>query len=57
MSLSIGLQLLGAHVCLGLGTGNTSSGAFIVIVLFLLWVTDAICLASCIRGTGYIFFG
>ena len=43
---SRGLQLLGGVVeardSLGLGEGST----FIVIVLFLLWVADAICLAS-----------
>ena len=58
---SRGLQLLGSVVkardCLGLGEGSASSGTFIVIVLFLLWVADAICLASCIRRAGYIFIG
>lgn len=54
---SRGLQLLGGVVeasdSLGLGEGST----FTVIVLFLLWVADAICLASCIRRASYIFIG
>ena len=58
---SRGLQLLGSVVkardCLGLGEGSASSGTFIEIVLFLLWVADAIRLASCIRRASYIFIG
>ena len=58
---SRGLQLLGgvveAHDSLGLIEGSTSSSTFTVIVLFLLWVADAILLASCIRRASYIFIG
>ena len=54
---SRGLQLLGGVVeardSLGLGEGST----FTVIVLFLLWVADAIRLAACIRRASYIFIG